>query len=190
MYIPNITSHNGNLYPSADKLQAVAIGALIANIVFVGVSSAAKKAFPPKIFFSSRINAFSAHTNIQATFPTYAAWWTVSLQSITGQNPDFLANSNGVVTKAGSCSPYIATGLTEIVLKLSPAKISETVFGWLANSVYVDQTPRSAASDLGLHCMRRPTFTVNIRIFLFLAILDPSRKHAYMILTSLNPTFV
>ena len=27
---------------------------------------------------------------------------------------------------------------------------------WVANSVDPDQTPRSAASDLGLHCLLRP----------------------------------
>ena len=30
------------------------------------------------------------------------------------------------------------------------------IAGWAANSVDPDQTPRSAASDLGLHCMHRP----------------------------------
>ena len=28
--------------------------------------------------------------------------------------------------------------------------------GWVANNVDTDQTPRSAASDLGLHCLLRP----------------------------------
>ena len=31
-----------------------------------------------------------------------------------------------------------------------------TTVGWVANSVGPDQTPRSAASDLGLHCLLRP----------------------------------
>ena len=38
---------------------------------------------------------------------------------------------------------------------------------WMyANSVDPDQTPRSAASDLGLHCLQRPIreITVNARI--------------------------
>ena len=35
--------------------------------------------------------------------------------------------------------------------------------GWVANSVDPDQTPRSAASDLGLHYLLRPVCP-NIRI--------------------------
>ena len=31
--------------------------------------------------------------------------------------------------------------------------------GWMANSVDPDQTPRSAASDLGLHCLLRPVYS-------------------------------
>ena len=39
-----------------------------------------------------------------------------------------------------------------ILLPVNVCKIA----GWEANSVDLDQTPRSAASDLGLHCLPRP----------------------------------
>ena len=32
------------------------------------------------------------------------------------------------------------------------------IAGWVANSVDPDETPRSAASHLGLHCLLRPVF--------------------------------
>ena len=40
------------------------------------------------------------------------------------------------------------------LLSMNVCKIA----GWVANSVDPDQTPRSAASDLGLHCLLRSVF--------------------------------
>ena len=48
----------------------------------------------------------------------------------------------------------------------------------VANSVDPDQILHSAASDQGLHCLLRTVCT------------NTSQKHAYMILTPLNPTFI
>ena len=48
------------------------------------------------------------------------------------------------------CLPYISLQQV-ILLPVSLSKIAE----WVANTVDPDQTPRFAASDLGLHCLLR-----------------------------------
>ena len=57
------------------------------------------------------------------------------------------------------------------------------MFELFANSGDPDQTPRSAASDLGLHCL--PVTRLGVSSLQWVT----SRKHTYMILTPLNPQF-
>ena len=50
--------------------------------------------------------------------------------------------------------PYPPRWQQIFLLPMNVCKIA----GWVANSVGLDQTPRSAASDQGLHCLLRPVF--------------------------------
>ena len=51
------------------------------------------------------------------------------------------------------------------------------IAGWVANSVDPDQTPRSAASDLGLHCLLRPACPKMLRKYDTLIKSNPLRNH-------------
>ena len=80
---------------------------------------------------------------------------------------------------------YSMGHLTILVLNFeqvhfSICDVSKKTAGLVANSV--DPVPHSMASDLSLHCLLRPV-CLNI---LGLS----SRKHAYIIVTPLNPTFI
>ena len=51
----------------------------------------------------------------------------------------------------------------------------------MTNSVDTDQTPRSVASDLGIHCLLRPVFPKTEKIRLFKSVYVLHRRHTLLI---------
>ena len=76
--------------------------------------------------------------------------WVIQLQCpTTKSNSDLICDIKPVL---GHCNTlHHMSSNTFLCLLLEFAKIAE----WVANIVYPDQTPLSAASDLGLHCLLR-----------------------------------
>ena len=80
--------------------------------------------------------------------------------------------------------PYLSSVFTPLLFLFNksislPMNVSKTA-GWVSNSVDLDQTPRSAAPDLGLHCLLRPVYPNNESKYGNLTILNPPQKASWI----------